>query len=214
MINISFGLTIVAIAILGYISNFLNWRYLNYTPIRMLYYIGALVHETSHAILCILTGARIEQFTVFSSQPQVVHRASRLPIIGEFLISAAPIAGGLLFLFLINRYLLGSYFIAPSISAASGWRSLLAIPLGLLSQINLLQWQSWIMIFLSFNAGAMLGPSMHDLKNVWFMLILSFFIQLPMLTGMGLIAISMILADIAIQIIAIVGLRTGNLLIG
>ena len=93
----SLGIVIVLIAALGYLSNTLNWRYLNFSVIRLLYYIGALVHETSHAVLCILTGAKIEEFTVFSDQPQVVHRPSKIPFLGELLISAAPIAGGLLF---------------------------------------------------------------------------------------------------------------------
>ncbi len=108
MLDVNIGVIVIAITALGYVSNFLNWRFLDYAPIRALYYVGALVHETSHAIACILTGARIEQFTVFSNQPQVVHRKSRLPILGELIISAAPIAGGLLFLFLVNRYALGT----------------------------------------------------------------------------------------------------------
>ena len=64
------GIIIIFIAALGYLSNVLNWRYLNNGVIRFLYYIGALVHETSHAVLCVLTGAKIEEFTVFSDQPR------------------------------------------------------------------------------------------------------------------------------------------------
>jgi len=167
MSGINLGVVIVLITIFGYVSNFLNWRYLNFGIIRSLYYIGAVVHETSHAVLCIVTGAKIQDFTVFSSQPHVVHQKSRLPLIGEPLISFAPIAGGLLFLFLVNRYLLGSHFIFtatwPQFSSWRDWGSVLLVPLGLLRQIDLLQWQSWVMILLFFNVGAMLGPSPpHD----------------------------------------------------
>ena len=90
---------------------------------------GALVHETSHAVLCVLTGAKIREFTVFAEQPRVVHDRSRLPFVGELLISAAPIAGGLLFLFLINRYLLGNYFVPPQVADWQDWRSVLVAPL-------------------------------------------------------------------------------------
>ena len=55
------GVIIILIAAFGYLSNTLNWRYLNFGVIRFLYYIGALVHETSHAVLCIFTGAKIRE---------------------------------------------------------------------------------------------------------------------------------------------------------
>ncbi|HUC31087.1 MAG TPA: M50 family metallopeptidase [Candidatus Paceibacterota bacterium] len=203
MIDISLGIVIVLITAFGYLSNTLNWRYLNYGVVRFLYYIGALVHETSHAVLCIVTGAKIEEFTVFSNQPRVVHRKSKLPFLGELLISAAPIAGGLLFLFLVNRYLLGNYFAPPHVANWHDWRSVLAAPLEFLSQINILQWQSWVMILLLFNAGAMLGPSTQDLKNVWPMLIILFFINSPLLAGIGLAALSLIMANIVLQIVVI-----------
>jgi len=212
MVDISLGAAIIAITAFGYLSNFLNWRYLNYGITRLLYYLGAFVHETSHAILCILTGAKIERFTVFSTQPQVVHRKSKLPILGEVLISIAPIAGGLLFLFLINRYILGNYFVAPQFSGRSSWQSIFIEPLKLLSQINLLQWQSWLMIFLSFNAGAMLGPSTRDLKNIWPVLILLLFIKSPLLVGVCLAALSLIFVNIILQIIAILFLKMMALL--
>jgi hypothetical protein len=162
-----------------------------------------LVHETSHAVLCVLTGAKIEEFTVFAEQPRVVHRKSKVPFVGELLISAAPIAGGLLFLFLVNHYVLGNYFTLPQLANWHDWKSVLAAPLGFLAQINVLQWQSWVMIFLLFNAGAMLGPSTQDLKNVWPILILLFFINSPFLAGLGLAALGLILVNILLQIAAI-----------
>lgn len=200
MLTTNLGIVIVLITAFGYLSNTLNWRYLNYGVIRFLYYIGALVHETSHAVLCVLTGAKIKEFVVFSDQPHVVHAKSKLPFLGELLISAAPIAGGLLFLFLVNRYLLGNYFIFSS------------SPLKFLLQIDLLRWQSWVMIFLLFNAGAMLGPSTQDLKNVWPMLILLLFINYPPLAGIGLAALGLIMANLVLQVAAILLLSVVRLL--
>ncbi len=198
----SLGLILTLIAAFGYISNTLNWRCLNYRIIRLLYYIGALVHETSHAILCILTGAKILEFAVFAEQPRVVHERSKVPVVGELLISAAPIAGGLLFLFLVNRYLLGNYFILPQIANWYNWKSVFTALFEFLLQINLLQWQSWVIVFLLFNVGAMLGPSTQDLKNVWPALIILFFINFPPLVGFGLAALGLILANILLQMVA------------
>jgi hypothetical protein len=84
------------------------------------------------------------------------------------------------------------------------WKSVLAAPFEFLLQINLLQWQSWVMILLLFNAGAMLGPSTQDLKNVWPVLIVLFFINSPTLAGLGLAALGLIMANIILQIAAIV----------
>ena len=60
------------------------------------------------------------------------------------------------------------------------------------------------MVLLLFNAGAMLGPSTQDLKNVWPILILLFFINSPALAGLGLAALGLILANIMMQMAAAV----------
>jgi hypothetical protein len=91
------------------------------------------------------------------------------------------------------------------------WRNMLAVPLALLIQINLFQWQSWVAILLCFNAGAMLGPSTRDLKNVWPMLILLFFIKLPLLISLALAALSLIFFNLILQIFAIVLLSVTRL---
>lgn len=208
MLDLRLGIVIILISAFGYASNFLNGRFLNYGPVRWLYYLGALVHESSHATLCILTGAKIKEFTVFSNQPRVVHQRSRIPVLGELLISVAPIAGGLLFLFLVNHYLLSGYFAMPALAAGGGWRGIFFDALALLSQVRLFAWQSWVMIFLAFNAGAMLGPSFQDLRNSWLALIILFFVSAPALAGAGMAALILIFANIAIQIAVILLIGT------
>jgi len=194
------GLIIVLIVILGYISNWLNWRYLNYKITHVLYYIGAFVHESSHALFCLVTGAKIYEFKVFSSQPHVTHGKPKLPFIGNLLISSAPIFGGLFFLFFINHYVLGNYF---ALVTSSGYVNILSDSLKLITQIRLSTWQSWVMIILFLNAGAMIGPSARDIKNVWPILILLFFVQSYFLVNLGLIAMSIIFVNIVIQIVLI-----------
>ncbi len=192
------GLVIVLVVLFGYASDWLNWRFLNYRITRLLYYVGALVHETSHAILCVLTGAKIREFSVFSSQPHVTHEKSRLPLIGNLLISSAPIFGGLLFLFLINRYVLENYFLL--VPFTGNWNYLILEPINLLAQIRLFDWQSWVMLALFINIGAMIGPSTRDIKNVWPAVIILFFVQSPPLVDLGLVALSLIVVNIAIQL--------------
>ena len=199
------GILIILITLLGYISNWLNWRYLNYSAVRLLFYVGAVVHELSHIIFCRLTGAAITGGSIFSREPHVIHSKPKLPLIGQLLISLAPIVGGLSLLFLINKYYLVNYFEIPL--EFSDWQSVLTAPLNLLSQINLIGWQSWLMISLFLNVGAMIGPSLQDLKNIWPIMIILLFVECPLLINLSLLVIILILTNVIIQLILILVIR-------
>lgn len=191
------GILIIIISILGYLSNYLNYSYLNYSLIHWLYYLGVIIHESSHAILCIFTGAKITKFKVFTNQPQVSHTKSRIPILGQSLISLAPLVGGFLFLYLINKYLLLNYL---TIVEISNFSEIINVPLNILPQIDISTWQGWVIILLSLNVGAMIGPSSQDLKNIWWVFIILFFIKWPFLINIGLLIIGLIITNIIIQL--------------
>jgi len=198
------GILIIIISILEYFSNYLNYSYLNYSLTRWLYYLGVIIHESSHAILCIFTGAKITNFKIFDKQPQVSHTKSKIPILGQSLISLAPMAGGFLFLYLINKYFLLNYL---TINNVTSWSEIFSIPLNILSQINIITWQGWIVILLSLNVGAMIGPSSQDLKNIWWVFIILFFIKWPFLINIGVIIIGLIITNIVIQLSLILLLK-------
>ncbi len=205
MQELTIGIVIVIISALGYFSNWLNWRFLNYRINHLLYYFGAFVHETSHAILCLATLAEIHKYKVVSYQPQVTYSNSRLPILGNLLISIAPILGGLAFLFVVNKYFLQNQFVMP---AFESWKFFLNDFLKFTAQINLTKWKDWILLFLFFNMGAMLGPSWQDLKNVWILIVILVFIPWPFFNHLGMLATSFILINIILQtfLIAIISL--------
>jgi hypothetical protein len=200
----SIGLTIILISIFGYFSNLLNNKYLNYKIVRILYFFGAFIHESSHAIMCILTGAKIEKMEIFSSQPKIVHRQSKIPIIGQMLISLAPIAGGFLFIFLINKFVLNNLII---IESSSSWKEIFKISFNFISQINLLSWQGIVFVLLLLNSGAMMGPSFQDIKNIWPALLVLLFIKWSFINSFGIIIICLILANILIQLPIIIILK-------
>ncbi len=198
------GIIIIIISILSYFSNHLNNHYLNFKITKLFYFLGAFIHESSHALMCLLTGAKIKEFKIFDHQPRVVHFPSKIPILGQGLISLAPLGGGILFLHLVNKYLLLDYLIIPEIT---NWAETLNIPFYILSQINILDWPGWIIILLSFNTGAMIGPSFKDLKNIWWVFVVLFFIQWPWLINIGLLIISLIITNIIIQFSLIITLK-------
>jgi hypothetical protein len=198
MQELTIGIVIIAISILGYISNWINWRFLNYKINHLLYYFGAFVHESSHAILCLATGAKIHKYEVFTSQPQVTYSNSRLPVLGNLLISIAPILGGLTFLFFANKYFLQNQFI---MSPFSNWKFFLTDFSKFINQINVTRWKDLVLIFLFLNMGAMISPSWQDLKNVWILIIILAFIPSMFVTHLGLIAAAFILMGIILQTI-------------
>jgi hypothetical protein len=204
------GMVIIAISALGYTSNWLNWRFLNYKINHLLYYFGAFIHETSHAIACLLTGAKVSQYKVLVDQPRVVYSNSRIPVLGNFLISIAPILGGLTFMFFANKYFLASQFIMPKFSS---WKFFLDDFLKLFGQINLASWKDLVLIFLFFNMGAMIGPSWQDLKNVWLLIFILVFIPSSFVLHLGLLASAFILVGIIFQIILVVIISIVKLII-
>lgn len=210
-LHMSLGMILVLVVLLGYLSNWLNWRFLNYRLTHYLYYIGAFVHESSHAIACVLTGARIEEFSVFSPQPHVRYRPSKLPFVGNLLISSAPVFGGMLFLYLLNHFAFNEYF-AIEVPALS-LQGIVLSPLHLLAELRIFHVESLVMLLLLINVGAMIGPSIQDMKNMWFMLLLLFLVRIPTLTGFGLIALSLILANILLQLLLIILIGFSRLLI-
>ncbi len=195
------GIIIILIAIFGSLSNYLNWKFLNTKIMKYLYYIGAAVHESSHAIMCLLTGAKIEEFKIISNEPHVTHTKSKLKIIGQVLISSAPVFGGIAFLFLID-YLLPSFNL-DIINSTSNISEIILLPFSIISNLNIFSWESIVLILLFLNAGAMIGPSTQDLKNAWPIFIVLIFVNIPTLNNLFFTGLIIILANIYIQIIMI-----------
>jgi len=200
----SIGIIIILITIFGYFSNLLNNKYLNYKIVRILYFLGAFIHESSHAIMCIFTGAKIEKMEIFSAQPKVVHRKSKIPIIGQMLRYLSPIAGGFLFIFLINKFVLNNLI---TIESSSNWKEIFKISFNFISQINLLSWQGIVFVLLLLNSGAMMGPSFQDIKNIWPALLVLLFVKWSLINSLGIIIICLIIANILIQIPIIIILK-------
>jgi hypothetical protein len=201
MNELTIGIVIIIISALGYFSNWLNWRFLNYKINHLLYYFGAFIHETSHAILALATGAKIHKYKVITEQPQVTYSNSKIPILGNLLISIAPILGGLTFLFFLNKYFLANQFMMP---AFSNWKFFYVDFFKFLKQINLTGWKDWVVIFLFLNMGAMIGPSWQDLKNVWILILILVFIPSALINHLGMLAVAFILINIILQIILMV----------
>jgi len=116
---------------------------------------GIIVHEFSHALACLLTGAKIRKISLFRSDGgYVVHEKPKIPILGEVLISLAPIFGGLAMIFFLS--FLFKLFLPSETGGFIKWLS-----------INWLDWQFWVFTYLNLSIIVCLNPSFQDLKNAF-----------------------------------------------
>jgi len=75
--------------------------------ISFLYYVilfpGVVLHELSHALFCLITFSPIKKIQFFSKTGGfVMHGGSKIPVLGDFLISIAPLISGLVIFYLFS----------------------------------------------------------------------------------------------------------------
>ena len=174
-------------------SYFLNKNIsrINYTFYLILSFPGIVIHETSHMLGCIITGAKIVDVSFFSVKGGFVkHTRSALGYIGEAIISVMPIIIGLGFIWSL-LYLLKSD----------------------ISQINL-RWaliltQVFIFYFL-ISIFLTLTPSVQDIQNAFLGILVLSVVSLLLLqkfdsqflatinNNLIIISISMLAANLAV----------------
>jgi hypothetical protein len=145
--------------------------------LRSLYYVirapGVIVHECSHIIGCIITGAKIKKVVFFSERGgSVTYTSSKIPYIGDVVISTAPLVcipivlAGLTWVF--SQYL-GCVF-PPMPVAVNSMDALygLVITIAILFTQNLIvRFNPWFLIYLYLTVTLVLSlaPSAQDMKN-------------------------------------------------
>lgn len=67
---------------------------------------GAIVHELSHALLCLITGTTIKELNLFTSNSTgIKYDKPKIPFLFDFFIAAAPMFGCAFFIFFISKML-------------------------------------------------------------------------------------------------------------
>lgn len=146
-------------------------------PVRALYRIlrapGIIVHECSHIIGCLLTGARIRKVVFFSDDGgSVTYSRPVIPFLGDVIISSAP-------LFLVPLALFGiTWFFSqylgcimppfpPDRGFAEAIMSFCPAILSAFSQNLLMQFNGWFLLYLFLALSLVLSaaPSPQDMKN-------------------------------------------------
>lgn len=125
---------------------------------------GIIIHELSHAAGCLLTGAKMTRISFFEKDGgSVEHRASKLPILGSLIISLAPFVAGSVAIYFLSRRLgvQGINLSALDISRDG----LMSYFKSAISNLDLHQVKTWLIIYLVLTIAVTMTPSFQDLKN-------------------------------------------------
>ncbi len=155
----------------------LGWKGILWTA-----WIGTPFHELGHYLFAKIFHHKVVEIALFRPNKEtgglghVNHsykKSSIYQTLGNFFIGAAPMIFGTLLLFLLLSFLLpnGKGILSVLIDARTSLSSLVAsIPtvFGMIfSTTNIITWQFWLFLYLSFAISSHIAPSNQDRKGMW-----------------------------------------------
>lgn len=158
-------LIVLAILVLAFLIDLLLVNSIFGRSYRIFVGLGVIIHEFSHALLCLLMGAKITKIALFDKDGgSVEHTKPLVPIIGQVLISLAPFYLGAIAIYFLSLWIglkqvdLGSISLTFD-GAINFFRSLIGT-------INFSDYKNWIIIYLVLSIAVTMTPSKQDIKNV------------------------------------------------
>jgi hypothetical protein len=164
----------IAVIILSLILDYL-WALV--LPFRFLYYIlrfpGVVIHECSHILGCLLTGADIRKVVLFSEAGgSVTYARPKIPLIGDVIISTAPVFCIPLMLtfctWAFAQYLGCSFPMFPFPLTSATLAGIIVTGVFQMFDTNLVtRFNPWFIVYLYLTLSLILSvaPSLQDLKN-------------------------------------------------
>ncbi|MEK7699350.1 MAG: hypothetical protein AAB332_03000 [Planctomycetota bacterium] len=106
MIYLLLGLGLILVAILSSATSGLWKKYADAKIIKVFLLPGSIVHDLSHALVCLITGTTIKELNLFAlNDSEIKYDKPKIPVVFDFLIVAAPIFGCAFFAFFISTIL-------------------------------------------------------------------------------------------------------------
>src|SRR3990172_308779 len=106
MIYFSLAIGLIFIVFFSFAISALWRKYINIKGVNGLLFPGTIVHELSHAVLCLATGTTIKELNLFSSNNTgIKYEKPRIPFLFDFIIASAPIFACAFFIFFISKLL-------------------------------------------------------------------------------------------------------------
>lgn len=158
-------LSVLLVFILSMVTDFCLRNSFLGTRYRLFVVPGVIVHELSHALFCVLTGAKITKISLFDKEGgSVEHEKAKVPVVGQILISLAPILVGLAVLAYISKKigLEPSIIDLDKVSMAQIFGQLKA----LVGHLNPPNYQRIVLVYFLLSVIVTMSPSIQDLRNI------------------------------------------------
>ena len=128
-----------------------------------------VVHELSHAITCLITGAKVTSISMFKKEGgEVKHGYPKIPVLGQILISLSPFIVGSILIFILARALGIANSELPQVSLNPA--SIILWAKETFSALNLREFKTWLILYLSISIAVTMTPSIKDIRNILFSL--------------------------------------------
>jgi hypothetical protein len=106
MIYFSLAIGLILVIFLSFTTFWLWTKYTNTKMIKGFLLPGTIVHELSHALLCLITGTTIKELNLFTSNSTgIKYDKPKIPFLFDFIITVAPILGCAFFIVFISKML-------------------------------------------------------------------------------------------------------------
>ncbi|GJQ46838.1 MAG: hypothetical protein DWB56_12675 [Candidatus Jettenia sp.] len=106
MIYFLLAISLVLVLLLSFAISGLWAKYANTKMIAVFLFPGIVVHELSHALLCLATGTTIKELNLFSSNGGgIKYDKPKISGVFDFIITSAPVFGCAFFIFFIPKIL-------------------------------------------------------------------------------------------------------------
>ena len=159
------------------ISRALDILWAQIIPLRIFYYMlrapGVIVHECSHILGCLFTGAKVKKVVFFSEEGgSVTYTHPKIPFLGDVVINTAPlfciplVLAGCTWIFSV---FFGCWFppIPVRVDSADALFGLCTGVIGMFTQNLILRFNPWFLLYLYLTLTLVLSvaPSTQDVKN-------------------------------------------------
>ncbi|MEK6621531.1 MAG: hypothetical protein AAB069_00730 [Planctomycetota bacterium] len=106
MIYLMLGLGLILVAVLSSVTSGLWGKFADAKIIKVFLLPGSIIHDLSHALVCLITGTTIKELNLFAlNDSEIKYDKPKIPVLFDFLIVAAPIFGCAFFIFFISTIL-------------------------------------------------------------------------------------------------------------
>jgi hypothetical protein len=160
-----FALMLAFILLASFLIDFFLSRSIFGRGYRIFVAPGIIVHEFSHALMCLLTGAKISKISLFEKEGgKVEHSSPKIPILGQIVISLAPVVFGSGAIYLLSRRLGINGVDITSIDLTK--EGVIRFFTSTFSKLNFNDMWTWLIVYLVLSIAVTLTPSLQDLRNI------------------------------------------------